>query len=601
MGILRHEDHGHGSGALVGTPRDDVLDGGNDVAVVHGWAGDDVLHAGRLGGAVSGGEGDDLIFAYGFGGPRPQRYQTHVFGDGGNDTIIMDMSRQDGDVSNFRFGHHVFGGSGADKFIFSNLESNNQRIIGRIDDFDPSEDSIWIDDQQVDLSRPSHDVRIIEYNGQQWILIKNRILYALEGARHSSPTVNTDGKNADADEEDHFVNWPSAWTNGMPTAAETLYRDPVNFVPNSFRPLDETYDHSFKPQEHDFQGTDVADRIFGSPSHGQRFNAGSGNDYVFGNRGDDTIHGGSGNDQLDGYHGNDILHGGLGNDIIDGGKGHDLIFGGHGADVIAGGSDNDTIHGGAGHDTIYGGSEDDLIFGNTGDDLLHGGPGRDHLHGGDGKDTLFGGDSDDVIRGGPQDDRIYGEKGDDILHGGQGNDYLHGGIGNDSIFGNEGRDFLFGGQGKDLLYGGMGNDVLIGGPSDDYLNGGNGNDVLRGGAGNDVLVGGLGSDDLYGGAGSDTFIFHASSHSLLGIGRDRIHDFTSGQDKIDLSSIVLRTGPTSQVDLHFSGSEPAAYSAWVIAGKTSTFVRVDTDGDGKHDFALELIGAAELHQNDFIF
>ncbi|MFN3526958.1 MAG: calcium-binding protein, partial [Paracoccus sp. (in: a-proteobacteria)] len=391
-----HSDHdSEGSNVIVGTTRDDVLHGGPGVADVHGWAGDDIVHGGILGGAISGGNGNDTLYAYGFGGPVPQRYQTHVFGDAGDDTIYMDTSRQPDDHSDFRFGHHVFGGSGADKFVFWNVDQNDQRIIGRIDDFDPTQDEIWIDDQRVDLNNPPENVRIISHEGQQWILINDRILYALEGARHQSPSVAADGKNAGAREEDHFINWPEKWLNGIPASADVEYRDPTNFVPSRFLPDEITTANRFSPREHHFHGTDGADRIEGSPDHGQILHGHGGDDFIFGNRGDDTIHGGPGNDYIDGYHGNDVIYGGNGNDVIDGGKGHDLIYGGNGDDVIAGGSDNDTIYGGPGNDTIFGGTEDDLIFGGEGNDVLHGGPGQDRLHGGYGNDTIYGGDGND--------------------------------------------------------------------------------------------------------------------------------------------------------------------------------------------------------------
>ncbi|NWD66002.1 M10 family metallopeptidase C-terminal domain-containing protein, partial [Pseudomonas sp. IPO3774] len=67
-----------------------------------------------------------------------------------------------------------------------------------------------------------------------------------------------------------------------------------------------------------------------------------------------------------------------------------------------------------------------------------------------------------------------------------------------------------------------------------------GNDAaneLRGGAGNDILYGAGGADKLWGGAGNDTFVFAAVSDSAPKAA-DRIMDFVSGQDKIDLSGIT---------------------------------------------------------------
>ncbi|TXZ08294.1 type I secretion C-terminal target domain-containing protein, partial [Vibrio mimicus] len=95
-------------------------------------------------------------------------------------------------------------------------------------------------------------------------------------------------------------------------------------------------------------------------------------------------------------------------------------------------------------------------------------------------------------------------------------DQLFGGEGNDILFGQGGNDYLDGGVGKDTLYGGQGNDTLIGGDDDD------------------ILIGGLGNDILTGGEGED--LFKWVDRDLDG-SKDRITDFTIGEDKIDLSDL----------------------------------------------------------------
>ncbi|WP_438287952.1 VWA domain-containing protein, partial [Vibrio cholerae] len=104
-------------------------------------------------------------------------------------------------------------------------------------------------------------------------------------------------------------------------------------------------------------------------------------------------------------------------------------------------------------------------------------------------------------------------------------DIAHGGGGDDRIYGQGGVDLMFGGSGNDQLYGGDGNDGL---------RGGTGNDTLDGGAGNDILIGGLGDDILTGGSGDDLFKWVDGD---LDNSKDRITDFTIGQDKIDLSEL----------------------------------------------------------------
>ena len=83
--------------------------------------------------------------------------------------------------------------------------------------------------------------------------------------------------------------------------------------------------------------------------------------------------------------------------------------------------------------------------------------------------------------------------------------------------------------------GGSGNDTLIANDTGCTLSGGGGNDTLIGGAGNDRLIGGTGVDNLTGGGGADTFVFLLGDSSAASGQHDRITDFLSGTDHIDLS------------------------------------------------------------------
>ncbi|PLX39346.1 MAG: hypothetical protein C0606_02125 [Hyphomicrobiales bacterium] len=215
----------------------------------------------------------------------------------------------------------------------------------------------------------------------------------------------------------------------------------------------------------------------------------------------EPISGTDGDDVETGLGGNDNLLGLDGDDTLVGAGGQDRILGGTGSDELRGGADSDTLGGGGGADTLFGGT---------------------------GADSLFGGGGADTLRGGADADTLSGGAGNDKLIGGAGADSLNGNLGNDTLSGGAGGDRLDGGFGADRLYGGNDNDVLRGGTGDDFLNGGSGSDVLRGGAGNDVLRGGTGGNRLFGGEGSDRFVFSD------GFGRDRIADFTLGEDIIDL-------------------------------------------------------------------
>lgn len=625
MDALRHTGH-HGATLLVGTAKSDVLMGGTGVADIRGWGGNDVLHGGVRGGTISGGHGDDIIYAFGYGARLPQQYQTHAFGDWGDDTIIMDLSRQTGDTYDLRFGHHVFGGHGKDKFVFSGVAANDQRIIGRIDDFDPSRDTIWVDDQQINFQDLPDNVRLVGYKGQQWILINERVLYSLEGARHDSEKISGDGRNAEGSEEDHFVDWPKEWLNGVPKSADVAFRNPVNFVPDRYLRADDVAITLRNSRDATVMGTSGNDRIEGTPDQAQVIYGGDGNDFIWSNREDDTVFGGVGDDYIDGYHGHDRLYGGVGDDTIDGGKGHDVIHGGDGNDVLAGGSDNDTIHGGAGNDTIFGGSEDDVIFGGDGADVLRGGPGDDDILGGNGHDHIQGGAGNDRLIAGAGNDTVHGGAGNDVIHGisgtnslfggaghdriigglgidridgGWGNDTLWGGHGGDALLGGVGYDVLHGNSGNDRLYGGFGHDTLHGGNGNDRLFGGAGNDVLRGGAGNDLIAGEAGTDRLFGGTGRDTFVFKQVADSRAGDGIDRIMDFQIGQDLIDLSNFGANTAVSGQQDLIFARG-PQASCLWLSEGSGGTYVRIDVDGDGRQDFEVFVERVLGLSMDDFI-
>ncbi len=77
----------------------------------------------------------------------------------------------------------------------------------------------------------------------------------------------------------------------------------------------------------------------------------------------------------------------------------------------------------------------------------------------------------------------------------------------------------------DTLYGGSGNDELFADAGADTLFGNSGN-------------GGLGDNELFGGSGVDVFKID------IGVGRDWIRDFSSGEDKIELISGSLGVSMT---------------------------------------------------------
>lgn len=100
----------------------------------------------------------------------------------------------------------------------------------------------------------------------------------------------------------------------------------------------------------------------------------------------------------------------------------------------------------------------------------------------------------------------------------------------DRLIGTNKRDEFDAGQGDDLIRGKLKRDDLDGGEGDDFIFGGRGFDTIDGGDGNDSIDGHRGNDLLTGGEGADTFLFQ-----FVGTGRDKITDFESGIDTLDLS------------------------------------------------------------------
>lgn len=85
-------------------------------------------------------------------------------------------------------------------------------------------------------------------------------------------------------------------------------------------------------------------------------------------------------------------------------------------------------------------------------------------------------------------------------------------------------------------------DRITGGKKREFLAGLGGDDVLVGGANSDSLIGGFGNDSLTGGKGSDRFVFSQGDTFVAdqsvpftrSMGVDKLTDFQSGQDKIEL-------------------------------------------------------------------
>lgn len=380
---------------------------------------------------ASGTDRDDVINVWTDG---KTTNQSHLYGGRGDDTFNLHMDGI-GASKTIQHGHHVFGGDGADRIMFEGLAETRGTVVGRLDDFDPRSDEIWLDGQQLDLYHPEAitglRAQVVEYQDQQWLEIRNdvggRILYALEGARLAQPGHETEGGHENhtggEEEEPHFL----AWNHPLPAELPVVAYDPaLDTLP------DELID-GFVPDAVNIAEDGKIDR---------------------------DLDGTDGKDLIAGKGGNDMLDGGKGDDLLRGGQGNDHLFGGEGNDILAGGKGADMLHGGAGDDRLFGGTDDDILHGDEGDDYLHGGSGNDQLHGGAGNDHLDGGRGDDVLHGGDGDDRLFSGSGHDMLYGGAGNDELHAQGGFTHMEGGDGEDVFYAEAGLAHALGGSGHDVF---------------------------------------------------------------------------------------------------------------------------------------------
>jgi Ca2+-binding RTX toxin-like protein len=503
----------NGHDRITGTPDAERLEGGrgNDTLIGGGGAdtlvggnGDDhlITRDGTGTTGLRGGQGDDYLYATLTG-----RGQVHMFGMDGEDTLVMDLTKnpdrfRNGDGEQIDYmGQHAYGGGGADTFAFVNGEDALGTIIGRIDDFNASEDTLMLDDEVLDLANLPGDVHLFSFKDQQWLQIGENAFFALEGARNGGT-------------ERHFLdteNLDAMLLASRDPDARVEFVDQMNEVPAGLiragTDFDTIRDIGSSASDEDFVGSAGNDAVYDTRMRSaslaeeitdNRFDGGDGDDLINAGKGHDTLSGGAGSDSLAGGLDNDLLMGGAGRDFLFGGSEHDTVLGGTGGDFLEGGSGNDRLNGAQGNDVMRGQTGRDMLFGGSGHDEMSGGASTDHLNGGGGRDTLWAGTGDDRLNGAGWSDQLYGQRGNDTLTGGHGND---------TLFGGRGDDWLRGGKDQDIVWGGTGRDTFA--YSDEDL---------------------INWDDLAGDP-------HARARDL-----DRIEDFEIGADKILLAGFSETSG-----------------------------------------------------------
>ena len=341
-----------------------------------------------------------------------------------------------------------------------------------------------------------------------------------------------------------------------------------------------------------------------------------------GNASANTLSGLAGNDTLEGSAGADVLNGGDGNDMArySGTKSQYqvTIVGGafttvqdqrvgapEGTDTLTSietlsfsdgtfqvsdfGPVNQTLTGTSKNDSLTGGTGNDTLVGLAGNDTLTGGAGNDELQGGGGDDLMIGGAGDDLY--------VVGSAGDVVQEGADaGTDQVQSVI--SYTLPNHVETLVLLAQGGALS--GTGNtlsNLLQGNASANTLSGLAGNDTLEGGAGADVLNGGSGNDVLYGGVDTvlDRFVIADAG------GTDQIHQFVSGQDKLDFSALDANSVLGGHQAFAFANATATAFSVWHEAAGADLLIKADITGDTTADLEVLLIGVVAVNVADFKF
>ena len=83
--------------------------------------------------------------------------------------------------------------------------------------------------------------------------------------------------------------------------------------------------------------------------------------------------------------------------------------------------------------------------------------------------------------------------------------------------------------------------------------------------------------------------------------RDKIFQFDSGEDVIDLSGIDANITTQENDFFVFNGYSAAANSVWFKEKGNHIHVRADVDGDRNYDFEVRLVRQSIISEDDFIF
>jgi Ca2+-binding RTX toxin-like protein len=332
----------------------------------------------------------------------------------------------------------------------------------------------------------------------------------------------------------------------------------------------------------------------------------------------------------------------------------DDIFGNSLNNTLNGGLGADTMLGGAGNDTYYVNNEGDRVYETTTITSSVNATGTDLVN----SSITFSLDTYSYVRfvenltltgsaaingtGNSLNNILIGNAGTNVLSGGAGADTLLGGAGNDTYYIDNAGDKVYetttisttiNAGGTDRVFSsvtvnmdsdagiryvenltltgtaainGTGNalkNILTGNTGANTLNGGSDNDILYGATGTDTLIGGLGSDNLYGGSDTvrDVFDFNSITESKVGSTlRDKIYNFVTGKDDIDLSGIDANTKVSADQAFKFGGTTKIANGVWYEKSGADLLVHADINGDKVSDMDIQLVGLSKIVATDFV-
>ncbi len=127
--------------------------------------------------------------------------------------------------------------------------------------------------------------------------------------------------------------------------------------------------------------------------------------------------------------------------------------------------------------------------------------------------------------------------------------------------------------------------IIKGTSGSDRIVGTNGDDVIYGYGGDDDLIGGAGYNDYFGGRGADWFIMSTRKAGVFS--DDYIHDFTFGEDKVDVSAWGVSEFEQIRALLRTDANGDAILNAFY--------------GGSDHVLTIEGVSPGELIASDFVY